>query len=196
MKPILNSVLFILIIIYFSSCTASKKVDFVTAYKFSRYNYQNSENDKRINNNGPLVSDELYVSKEIIKPKKSNWKRVEIEQNILDRIGIAKEDEKEMETEFLAKKINQMSRMEKKAFRRELKKELKQLKNPDLENSYSTNESNETNELTDYMRWSIVVGSAGLVLLILGAIFSVGFLSTIGAIAIVGGLVLFILDQV
>jgi hypothetical protein len=183
-------------ILYFSSCAGSKKIDFSTAYKFSRHNYQKVNNQPLAKKENNIATTELYASTSSISLENQDDNLERLEQNILDKINVTKAEANRMEPEALANKISLMDRKQKKALKKEIKAELKHLKIQEPENPSSVKESNQTNELTDYMRWSIIIGSVGLVLLLLGAIFSVGFLSIVGALAIVGAAVLFILDQV
>lgn len=188
--------LFLTAILYFSSCAGTKKTDFSTAYKFSRHNYQKVNNQPVTKKQDSIVSAELHASNSIISLKNHDDNLERLEQNILDKINVTKAEAYRMEPDALANKISRLDRRQKKALKKEIKAELKHLKTQEAENPSSIKESNQTNELTEYMRWSIIIGSVGLVLLLLGAIFSVGFLSIVGALAIVGAAVLFILDQV
>jgi len=188
--------LFLSVILYLSSCAGSKKVDFNTAYKFSRYNYQIANNQLPLKRKDSISSRKLYASSEVSFAETHDGNLARIRQNLLDKINVSKADARDMEPEILANKIKQLDRKEKKAFKKEIKAELKYLKRPGTEYPHSVNERTQTNELTENMRWSIIIGSAGLVLLLIGAIFSVGILSFVGALAIVGAAVLFILDQV
>lgn len=196
MKTNSYTLLFVSAFLCLSSCAGSKKIDFSTAYKFSRYNYQKADD---INAGVKLDNREItgiYASNKpaTLENKSDNLEK--IEQNILDKINVIKADIKSLEPEEIVTKVNQLNRKEKRALKKEIKAELKHLKNSGVEYPSSVTEGSQTNELTEFMRLSIIIGSAGLVLLLLGAIFSVGFLSIVGALAIVGAAVLFILDQV
>ena len=91
-------------------------------------------------------------------------------------------------------KIAQLSPGEKRAIRKDLKYEVRKLKK-EINDTAATMDINRVHEISELLRWSIIFGSVGLVLLILGAIFT-GILTFFGAILVVGAAVLFILDQI
>lgn len=196
MKTTHKSAFIYFIICFLSSCAGSKKIDFNTAYKFSRYNYNKTVVENIPNEQRDLSGEKLFVSKEAIPVEGLDERLSQIEEKIYRKIEVSIENGKSMMVDELVQGFKKLDRKEKRELRKEIKTELKHLKHMEAENPSSINESNQTNELTEYMYVSIIIGSVGLVLLLLGAIFSVGFLSVIGALAIVGAAVLFILDQV
>jgi len=177
-----------------TSCAGSRKIDFNTAYKFSAYNYQKSiavESliEKDLHNENSLIATIKPES-----PAKAETNLAEIEAKIYNKIGVSSQAGDAMEMSELKSSFSKLSRPAKREIRKEIKSELKQIK-LEAKNAYSTLDVNRVNEISDLTRWSIIIGSVGLVLLILGAIFT-GVLTFFGAIFIVGAAVLFILDQV
>jgi hypothetical protein len=83
----------------------------------------------------------------------------------------------------------------KRDIRRQIKTELKQMDMLEASTKFSVNDRSSVNELEGNTKLAVLIGGGGLLLLILGAIFSAGFLSLIGALAIVAGAVLYIIDQ-
>jgi len=193
MKVIHTSAYLFFIIFLLNSCAGSRKIDFDTAYKFSTYKYQKSMDDEKSNPKETPSANELSVSTETKTELNPEIGLAEIENRIYDKMGISTEEAGAMEISDLTTKFDQLDRKDKRAIRKEIKAELKSL---ETNHAYSIEDADQINEFSDYMYWSIIIGSVGLVLLLLGALFSVSFLSIIGALAIVGAAVLFILDQV
>lgn len=193
MKANYTSAYLFIIIFFLASCAGSRKVDFDTAYKFSTYKYQKSMDDEKSSPKETPSANELSVSTEAKTELNPEIGLAEIESRIYDKMGITTDEADAMEIRDLTNKFDQLNRKDKRAIRKEIKAELKSLEtNP----AYSVQDTDQINELSDYMYWSIIIGSVGLVLLLLGALFSLSFLSIIGALAIVGAAVLFILDQI
>ena len=193
MKTIYNLAFLFSIVYILSSCAGAKKIDFNSAYKFGKYNYKKNVIEDLPNEQEAPSEEKLYTSREVIIEDQPEQSLSRIEENIYQKIGVSVEDGKSMKTDKLAERFKALDNKEKREIRRDIKAELKNL---EAENTYSVNDINRTNELTEYMRLSIIIGSVGLILLLLGALFSVSFLSIVGALAIVGAAVLFILDQV
>ncbi len=184
MKAHLNTSFFLFIIIVISSCAGSKKIDFDSAYKFSRYNYNKAK-----------VADSPS----------------EIQLNSLTNVNIDTEineiftntqsdsynnfDGKTMELEAMVAQYKQLDRKSKREIRKEVKTELRQMDNLEASTKLSVYDVHQNQELEGNSRLAVFIGGGGLALLILGAIFSVGFLYFVGALAIVAGAVLFIIDQ-
>jgi hypothetical protein len=179
-----------------SSCAGTKKIDFKTAYKFSRYNYNKAGVEETPHEQDARTGEKLYASNEVKMDDDQDERLARVEEKIYQKIGVSIEDGKSFNTHELAEGFKKLDRKEKKQIRKEIKSELKHLKHMEANDAYSIKDTDQINELTDYMRISIIVGSVGLVLLLIGALFSIGFLSIVGALAIVGAAVLFILDQV
>lgn len=195
MKYHFKSIVFLVVILIISSCAGSKKIDFDTAYKFSSYNYQNSikREDSVLNNDASVKESQLYVSTEQKSVKKLNVDLAEIEEKVYGKIGISAEEANAMEISELKSKFKELDRKEQREIRKEIKTEVREL-NKEIKETNATLDVNRVNEISDLTRWSIIIGSVGLVLLILGAIFS-GILTFFGALFVVGAAVLFIIDQ-
>ena len=196
MNIIHKSAFIFFLICFLLSCAGTKKIDFNTAYKFSRYKYNKAVAEDIPNNQRELSGEKLIASNKEILVENQEEKLARVEEKIYQKIGVSIEEGKSMHTDELIKGLKKLDRNEKRELRKDIKSELKHLKNIEANSAYSTTDTNQVNELSDYMFWSIIIGSAGLVLLLLGAIFGVEFLSIVGALAIVGAAVLFILDQV
>ena len=193
MKANYTSAYLFFIIFFLASCVGSRKIDFDNAYKFSTYKYQKSMDDKKSNPKETPSANELSVSTDVKTDINPEIRLAEIERHIYDKMGIAREEADVMEISDLKSKFDQLDRKHKREIKKEIKAELKSL---ERNNAYSAHDTDQINELNNYMYWSIIIGSVGLVFLLLGALFSVSFLSIVGALAIVGAAVLFILDQV
>lgn len=175
------------------SCAGPKKFNYDTAYKFSTYKYQKSIIEDEIDLSYTNPDPELYASviPEIIDDSKDNY--TEIEANIYSKIGVSSQEADAMEIGELKQRFNELSSREKREIRKDIKTELKQLKS-EVNDKQTTLDVDRVHEISDLTRWSIIIGSVGLLLLILGAIFT-GVLTFFGAIFIVGAAVLFIIDQ-
>ena len=191
MTNLLKTILTTFIIYVMTSCAGSKKVDFNTAYKFSTYNYQKSSAGESLIEKDSHIENSFIAT---VKPESPAKAETEIKTRIYNKIDVSFQEGDAMEMSELKNRVNQLSLKEKREIRRDIKTELKQL-NLEVKNAYSTLDVNKVNEISELTRWSIIIGSVGLVLLILGAIFTV-VLTFFGAIFIVGAAVLFILDQV
>ena len=194
MKKYYGIVFFSLASIFLVSCAGTKKIDFKSAYKFSTYKYQCSDEADQLKE-GIRSSEPKYVASinpdnSVLSPK-TDFSA--LQKDIYKKMGISPADAAEMEVPDLKVKFNALDKADKKKFRKEIKSELKQLKK-DVNESGDALGVQQLNQLSDLTRWSIIIGSVGLLLLILGAIFT-GFLTFIGAILVVGAAVLFIIDQ-
>lgn len=174
-----------------TSCAGSRKNDFDLTYKFSSYKYQ-----KSIDQNLKPKQDESELTASL-NPEINSDKPVEIsefEKRMYEKMDLSSEQGTKLDKKEIQLKVKQLNNREKREIRRDIKTELRQM-NLEAENTYSTIDVQRVNQISEIMRWSILIGSAGLVLLILGAIFSAGLLTLFGALFVVGGVVLFILDQ-
>lgn len=195
MKILFKLALSLLIIYVLSACAGGKNIDFNTAYKFSTYNYQKTIELDRVEGKDTLNENSITASSnpEIVGNSDNNLAK--IETKIYGKIGVSSKEGNAMEIDELKLRFKQLSLKEKREIRKDIKTELKQL-NFEVNNAHSTMDVNHVNELSELTRWSIIIGSVGLVVLILGAIFSAGILTFFGALFVVGAAVLFILDQV
>ena len=193
MKNPLNIIITGILIYSLASCASSKKIDFKTAYRFSTYKYQKSIDSVEVTDRKTISEDELEVSASLKRPEVQRRSVIEIEDKIYNKIGISSEEAEVMEIEELKDRFKALSWKEKLEIRRSIKTELKQLR-LEAENAHSTLDVEAYNELSELTRWSIIVGSTGLLLLVLGAIFT-PLLTFFGAILVVGAAVLFIIDQ-
>lgn len=181
-------------VILISSCAGTKNIDFESAYKFSQYTYKKGSSDSIVVPYPGVAEEHLQASlnqkeSEIIKDH-----LVDIEEKIYSKVKLTREERQPMEVNALVTEFQKLSRKEKRELRRDIKVELKKFKNYDAINSLEPADIHKLNASTDYTRLVILIGGAGLLLLILGAIFS-GFLIFVGALAVVAAAVLFIIDQ-
>ena len=188
MKYLFASIPSLLIIYLFSSCAGTGRINFDTAYKFSTYNYHKPASENKSNEKQEPV---LQVSLDPNKLDQPDFDLVEIEERVYEKMGLTPLEGDEMSTDELSEKFNVLDKKDKRKFKREIKTELRQFKNEVNNTKLDVRQINELSELT---RWSIIIGSVGLLLLILGAIFT-GVLTFSGAIFVVGAAVLFIVDQ-
>ena len=191
MKSLLNISLILLIILIINSCAGSKKMDFDSAYKFSRYNYARVSESANSPENSSVSMDKLNIfvgQSEILPESTSN-----VAQNLNGEMMVSTDHAGEV-AEFV-RQYKQLDRNVKKEIRKEIKEELRQMDNLEANTLLSVYDVNHASELEGNSRLAVFIGGGGLALLILGAIFSVGFLYIVGALAIVAGAVLFIIDQ-
>ena len=191
MRSIFNKIVLLVCLQLFFACAGSKKFDFASAYKFSTHSYKkapkidNAEISQIINDDKLLVS---QFNLPLTEPT-----------NLPDQLVLrsAKTDIIEQESSggsLSEQKLayNAMPSRDRRDLRREVRADLKELKK-ELKATNGSLDTQQVQEVSNLMRWSIIIGSVGLVLLILGAIFS-GALIYLGSIFVVGGLVLFILE--
>ena len=195
MKNLFNSIVSFVLIYGLFSCAASRKIDFDSAYKFSNYSYQKSPIEDELSNNTEPMETELMASIESEVSHESSHYTSNFEKRMYSKIGVSPEEGKEMEIGKITSNFQQLSGKEKREVRREIKSEIKKM-NLNTKNAYSPLDTEQVNQIAEITRWSIIIGSVGLVLLILGAIFSAGLLTFFGAVFVVGAAVLFIIDQV
>ncbi len=178
-----------------TSCASTKKVDFDSAYKFSRYNY-NKSNDSITGAVGTdEYSNEMYASAEKNSVEISKKPLTDIEADLYKKIGVSVEQGKSMKTEELTEEFKKLSGKDKRQIHKEIKTELRQISKNSASTTNDVSDTDGLQDLEGYTRLAVIVGASGLLLLILGAVFSVGFLYFLGALAIVGAAVLFIIDQ-
>ena len=193
MKSLLNISQILLIILVLSSCAASKKIDFDSAYKFSKYNYSRDVGSaiSTENKSASLDEQDSMVAQSDILPDST----INIAQNLNEEFAESTDETKSIEMESFIQQYKKMDRKVKREIRHEIKEELKQIDKLETNRTLSVNDVHQVNELEGNSRLAVFIGGGGLALLILGAIFSVGFLYFVGALAIVAGAVLFIIDQ-
>jgi len=186
MDKVLKIVLLVVISVSGLSCGSNKILVFDSAYKFSNYNYKKSIQPKDSSISGGdetlTVSLKTEMNDALVHP----FPDINQGDNLQPELPGA-------EIEELKDQFRELNRREKRIHRREIKQKIRQIKE-EMKVPNSTLDTKKVNEISTIMRWSIVIGSVGLVLLILGAIFS-GTLATIGAVFVVGGIALFIVDQ-
>jgi len=192
MHSIVKATFFFLVLYVFTSCAVTKKIDFESAYKFSRYNYHKADEsdiyNQEINKSTVLASAE-EVDINIFQEKLST-----IEEKLYQKTGVSIENATSMNANELTMKFRKLTKQEKREMRNEIKKDLKNMKELMVKNSFDTNDFQQVKASTDYTRLVFLIGGVGLILLILGAIFS-GFLLFVGALAVVAAAILFIIDQ-
>ncbi len=194
MKNLCYFILSFSLIYELSSCAGSKKIDFDTAYKFSTYKYQKSIDHEEHDKDYLLDAVDLVASAEPDSRSVSTVDISDFEKRMYQKIGVSAEEGANMELEEMKTKVHQLNWKEKRNIRKSIKQELKHM-NLEAENVYSTMDVQQVNQISEMTRWAIIIGSVGLVVLILGAIFTPA-LTFFGAIFVVGAAVLFILDQV
>ena len=194
MKALLKNVLYFIFIYSMFSCSSSKKLAFNSAYKFSNYTYQTykSVQLEDTTSERPVVL--LTASANIEVDETTDNSFSVTNSNIYDKIGLSSTEGRSMDLRELKQTISELSYKEKRDIRKELKKEARQYRK-EFEDTEAVMDTDRVNEISELLRWSIIFGSVGLVLLILGAIFT-GILTFFGTIFVIGAAVLFILDQI
>jgi len=194
MRTLIKITFSILVFYFLSACAGSKKLDFESAYKFSRYKYQKAD-DKEFHHpvenesSQPLLASTEQVELELVHEKISV-----IEEKIYSKLDIDREEVNTLDANEVALNYKKLTHSEKKELRKEIKEELKDIKYLMAKNTFDNKDIQQINASTDHTRLVILLGGVGLLLLILGAIFS-GFILFVGAIAVVAAAVLFIIDQ-
>lgn len=181
-----------LLTIFICSCAGTRKVDFDTAYKFSTYRYQeaieeSADRQQEAQHLTTSLSDELSN----IQPNSLR----SFEESLAERIGFDPHASGDIKKAQIRAEVRSMSARERRQLKKEIRAELKKLSH-EAEMQLDTAQDEQVSQMSDATRLSIIAGSVGLILLILGAIFSVSFLTIVGAIITVGAAILFIVDQV
>ena len=194
MQTSVKITLSILVLYLLSACVGTKKIDFESAYKFSRYKYQES-GDKELHHTVENESSQpLLTSTAQVEIESVHEKIAVIEDKIYSKLDIDRNEVNRLDANEVALKYKKLTNSEKKKLRKEIKEELKDIKYLMAKNTFDKNDIQQINTSTDHTRLVILLGGVGLILLILGAIFS-GFILFVGAIAVVAAAVLFIIDQ-
>ena len=181
------------ILIYLlTSCASSKKIDFDTAYQFSTYKYKKSIEQGSPESLDTLSEYQLYAKLDESMVSRSPEHYTDFDLKMYEKMSISPSEGYNKGIDEMQRHVKQMSWKEKREIRREIKAELKQL-DLSAKNAHETMDVQRVQQVSDLMRWAIIFGSVGLVLLILGAIFT-GVLTFFGAIFVVGGAILFVLD--
>jgi hypothetical protein len=178
MKFILQNGLLLLMTYTVISCGSAKKLDFDSAYKFSRYNYNKSEVDSIKKTRTGFSTDELTVSLQPTDKTNGDMPMSSLEENFYRELGLPHQEAKNTDIIQLKQSYETLSQGKRRELRKELKKEVKEFRK-EIKDISSAMEMNRSHEMSELMRWSIIIGSVGLVLLLLGAIFS-GILTFFG----------------
>ena len=176
-----------------TGCAGSKKFDYQSAYKFSYYNYAKADHEKKAvfeeADAGPLLEASNSIAPVPVEIKSGT-------EALPDVLPVPKTHEKTayFDRKAFLEEYRQMSRQEKRQLRKSLRAELKSLRRNPSKSTLEVNNVAMTQAEGDFLWLAILLGGIGLILLILGAIFAVGFLTVIGALGIVAGAVFFILE--
>jgi len=195
---------FALVVFLMPSCVQSKKFNYQEAYKFKVIKHQQTAETTSLEK----IQEEKVQTPELVAlntsevlqkeaPTELQVQLNEAQSRINQKLGLAPETKSEdIDIEKLKSRISSMDKKEKKALKKSLKADLKDVKK-------IIKEQQKTGELTNvqareaaggFLWLGIIIGSAGLLLLIIGAIAGIGVLTGIGAAALVAGLVLIIID--
>ncbi len=188
----INILSFIVMVIFISSCTSSKKFDFASAYKFRTIKHNLAEDTKP----AELNEEKLTTSTEITTQKDITAELSDSQKKILQEMALMKGGESLSENE-LKERVQSLDKKEKKKLRKELMVELKsEMKNLKSMEKNDISSTSKTSELVGYTRTGVIIGAIGVIVLILGAIFGVGALTAAGAILIIGGVVFILIDVI
>ena len=179
-----------MLILLMGACAGSKKFDYRTAYKFSYHKYHKAGHENQAISEKATAAPVLEASAGHPSPQMITEGHLKPE--VQKHVGPHEKTAVFNKEAFVAE-YKSMSRQEKKAFKKELRAKLRELKKNPANTSDVKNVS-MTQAEGDYLWLAILLGGVGLVLLILGAIFAVGLLTVIGALGIVAGAVFFILE--
>jgi len=172
MKTFLINCVTILAIFGLSSCSTSK-FNYKSAYKFSHYNYHKSDQSINFSN---ARDEQVFVSLKPLKPYP-----ITPSVSVLENLDYSVK--KNIASESLKDVKHKLSKTEKRELRRKLKKEIKQIKSELKVESLKSIESAQAGEgMNEKIFIGILVGGAGLILLILKVA------SPLGVLALVAGL--------
>ncbi len=179
-------------ILIMASCAGSKKFDYQSAYKFSYYHYAKADHEKKVISKEADAEPLLEASNSPVPAEIKS----EHEDVLPDVRSVPESYDKttNFDRKAFLEEYRQMSRKEKKQLRKSLRSELKSMRRNPSKSTLEVNNVQMTQAEGDYLWLAILLGGVGLILLILGAIFSVGLLTVIGALGIVAGAVFFILE--
>ncbi len=193
----LSSIYLFSVVALLCSCSSGQKY----SYNFSRYDYQqkagiaHEEVENSIVESTPVLSASTAqtgldnMDTEVLKPV--------LETPKVSPVASAQQRDK-TKTKALPngiplKKTKAYTKLEKKAIRKDFRSEKKVYKK--AKKAGDTAMMAESAErLTGYTRSGVIIGAAGLILIIIGSV-SIGVLVAIGAIALVTGLVLIVIDN-
>ena len=184
---------FILILIS-GSCSSSRKFDYASAYKFSYHRVADN-----VDSGVPEPESRDLVASAVSEhmPTADLSERIQAaEDRILAKSGLSAEEVVEMSPEELGNRLGAMSRSEKTALRKNLKQELKAFDRKEIKTISSKSEiqaSQTEISLTGYTKTGAIVGGLGVILLILGAIFS-DVLLFFGVGLVLAGVVFILID--
>lgn len=197
---IMSLALLFTIMLFFSSCESSK-VAFGNSYYFKQTPKKIEEKNvasegmsptsEQENATVPQMEEQAYASTEIIATEKSLQEKIEQVEQRVERMKALKkqEEERKVNNITLSKAEKRAFRKEKKAEQKELKKELKALAK---EYKKAPEEVKKQSDVSGNLRTGIILGAAGLVLLIIGS--GNPILYALGTVLVVVGVVLILID--
>jgi hypothetical protein len=198
----LNQLVAVGMIVVMASCAGSKKFNYQEAYKFKTIKYAKEKAADPTVEEKIAAPEIMEASAEPVNSREELGNKVEeAELHLLEKIDVSKAEAQEMSREEFAAKINQLSAKEKKALRKDLKKDLKEIKKieSEINDVSSTSDLQATDEVEGRMRLGIIIGAGGIIAMILAALIggTVGSIFwVLGAIALIAGLILILLDVV
>ena len=193
-KRALSIILLIAVAVFYASCSSSRKFDYASAYKF-RY-HQAAE---RTSETSPAPEESaltVSAAPESVPQDDLSTRIKAAEERILAKSGLSAEEVMEMSPEELDGRLGTMSRSEKTTLRKNLRQELKAFDRQEIKalNSTSEIQASQTEiSLTGYTKTGAIVGGLGVILLILGAIFS-DVLLFFGVGLVLAGVVFILID--
>lgn len=193
-KLALSIILLIAVAVFSASCSSSRKFDYASAYKF-RY-HQAAERTAETYPAPEESALTVSVVPESVPQVDLSTRLKEAEERILAKSGLSAEEVMEMSPEELDVRLGGMSRSDKTALRKNLRQELKAFDRKEIKalNSNSEIQATQTEiSLTGYTKTGAIVGGLGVILLILGAIFS-DVLLFFGVGLVLAGVVFILID--
>lgn len=185
----------VMVALIMSSCSGTRKFDYASAYKFKHISHNTQRlmpQEEALQEKALQASnaEQMIANKEITENIESASKK------LINLVGL-ESDQQEISREKVASALAGMSASEKRALRKEIKAELKNLKAAHSVNNLELNEAQSPNQLTGYTRLGVIFGGIGVILLILETLFAAGgVLGLFGVLLILAGVVFILVDVI
>jgi hypothetical protein len=183
----------LVVLVFTTACSTSRKFDYASAYKF-RYHRA----VEQVAEAAPAPEESSLVASaapEAAAQADLSARMEAAEERVLAQVGLTGEEARRMGSEGLAAHVQTLSRSEKAAFKKSVKQELAAFDRNEIRamRNYDAQAAPSDINLSGYTRTGVIVGGLGILLLILGAIFS-DVLLFFGVGLVLAGVVFILID--
>jgi hypothetical protein len=152
-------------------CASSKKFNFQDAYIFSRHDYSKSYRNEPSKQNA-IANESSFLDLELLQEPIYVTDNHHLNSRISpERLNLIPDENKGLSKRIIKKKIAKVT-----------------------QDYASNNKKVPQQQIAGYFRTGMILGGTGVLSLIVGSLFGIGFLITIGVLLIIGGIVYVILD--